>query len=51
MKIPFLDLSKIPNEIQLKLQEKFAELLKRGVYSFGQEVESFESKVKEFFST
>lgn len=51
MKIPFLDLSKIPNEIQLKLQEKFAELLKRGVYSFGQEVESFESEVKEFLNT
>ncbi|WP_296704772.1 DegT/DnrJ/EryC1/StrS aminotransferase family protein [Algoriphagus sp.] len=45
MNIPFLDLSKMDSELKNALKLKFGELLDKGRFSGGEEVESFENNV------
>jgi UDP-2-acetamido-2-deoxy-ribo-hexuluronate aminotransferase len=45
--IPFLDLSQVPLELKIALKEKFSQMLDIGVFSGGEEVLKFESKISE----
>lgn len=46
--IPFLDLSQIPLDLKIALKEKFSQMLDKGVFSGGEEVVLFESRLKEY---
>src|SRR5690606_10536903 len=45
MKIPFLDLKRMDSELKDTLKSKFEEMLHKGVFSGGEEVQLLESKV------
>lgn len=45
MKIPFLDLSRIPDNVKESLEIKFREILHLGIFSGGKEVELFEKEI------
>ena len=51
MKIPFLDLSRIDNELKEILKAKFSELLDAGVFSGGKEVELLESSISKILNS
>lgn len=46
--IPFLDLSRIPEELKKSMKKKFAEMLDKGVFSAGEEVEALEKKLRNY---
>jgi dTDP-4-amino-4,6-dideoxygalactose transaminase len=46
--IPFLDLSQIPLDLKIALKEKFSQMLDKGVFSGGEEVEILEKNLKEY---
>jgi UDP-2-acetamido-2-deoxy-ribo-hexuluronate aminotransferase len=46
--IPFLDLSQIPLDLKISLKEKFSQMLDKGVFSGGEEVEILEKNLKEY---
>ena len=43
--IPFLDLSQIPEDLKIRLREKFSQMLETGVFSGGEEVAKFEENL------
>ncbi|NVJ85174.1 MAG: DegT/DnrJ/EryC1/StrS family aminotransferase [Algoriphagus sp.] len=45
MNIPFLDLSRIDSGLQERLQQTFTQVLKRGVFSGGEEVAQLEQRI------
>lgn len=47
-KIPFLDLSQIPEELKIRLREKFSQMLETGVFSGGEEVAKFEENLRKY---
>ena len=46
--IPFLDLSQIPLDLKIALKEKFSQMLDKGVFSGGEEVEILEKNLQEY---
>lgn len=48
--IPFLELSQIPLDLKKSLKEKFSQMLDKGIFSGGEEVILFESKIKGFLN-
>jgi len=44
--IPFLDLSQIPMDLKIALKEKFSEMLEKGIFSGGEEVELLEKNLQ-----
>lgn len=44
--IPFLDLSQIPEDLKVRLREKFSQMLETGVFSGGEEVANFEENLR-----
>lgn len=48
--IPFLDLSQIPLDLKIALKEKFSQMLDKGVFSGGEEVELLERSLQEHLS-
>lgn len=51
MKIPFLDLSRIDDELKEILKAKFSEMLDAGVFSGGKEVELLESSISKILNS
>ncbi len=51
MKIPFLDLSRITNELKEFLKAKFSDVLDAGVFSGGKEVELLESSISKILNS
>lgn len=51
MKIPFLDLSRIDNELKEALKAKFSELLDAGIFSAGKEVVFLESSISKIIKS
>lgn len=51
MKIPFLDLSRIDNELKEALKAKFSALLDMGIFSGGKEVELLESSISKILNS
>ncbi|GAB2634044.1 DegT/DnrJ/EryC1/StrS family aminotransferase [Belliella aquatica] len=47
-KIPFLDLSRFSESIQIKLKEKFSELLEKGVFSGSEEISRLEENLQKY---
>lgn len=45
MNIPFLDLSRIHPDLKMRLERKFSEMLEKGIFSGGKEVEELELQV------
>jgi len=46
--IPFLDLSHIPEDLKIQLREKFSQMLDKGIFSGGEEVELLEKNLQEY---
>lgn len=51
MEIPFLDLSRIDKELKKALKSKFSEILDKGMFSGGQEVDLFEKAVSDYLNS
>ncbi len=51
MKIPFLDLSRIDNELKETLKAKFSEVLDAGIFSGGKEVDLLESSISRILNS
>ncbi|SFU18005.1 dTDP-4-amino-4,6-dideoxygalactose transaminase [Algoriphagus locisalis] len=51
MKIPFLDLKRIDEELKNALKSKFSEMLEKGVFSGGEEVELLESHISNYLKS
>lgn len=51
MKIPFLDLSRMGENLKERLKNRFSEVLESGVFSGGKEVEQFEKSVSSFLNS
>ncbi len=48
MQVPFLDLSRYPEQLKSALQNKFVAMLGKGIFSGGAEVADFEAKLCQF---
>lgn len=51
MNIPFLDLSRMEENLKERLKERFSAVLEAGIFSGGKEVEAFESSVSKFLKS
>ena len=51
MIIPFLDLKRMGESLKDRLKTRFAEVLELGVFSGGQEVQTFENTVTRFLAS
>ncbi|WP_425639915.1 DegT/DnrJ/EryC1/StrS family aminotransferase [Algoriphagus yeomjeoni] len=51
MKVPFLDLKRIDAELKNALKSKFAEMLDKGFFSGGEEVQAFESQITNYLNS
>ena len=48
MKVPFLDLKRMDEKLKNALKSKFEEMLEKGIFSGGEEVEDFESQITNY---
>jgi dTDP-4-amino-4,6-dideoxygalactose transaminase len=51
MQVPFLDLKRMDSELKNALKSKFAAMLERGVFSGGNEVQTFESHISAYLKS
>ena len=51
MNIPFLDLSRLGEDLKTQLKERFSRVLESGVFSGGKEVDNFESSISRFLGS
>lgn len=51
MKVPFLDLKRIDEELKYALKSKFADMLNKGIFSGGEEVNQLESHISSYLKS